>query len=37
VKFNGVISIEYEANPKEPSPDVKACLEVLAESAKKLA
>jgi sugar phosphate isomerase/epimerase len=37
VKFKGYIAIEYEANPQEPSKDVAACLEVLKESAKKLA
>jgi inosose dehydratase len=37
VKFKGYIAIEYEANPEGPSKDVAACLEVLKESAKKLA
>lgn len=37
VKFKGMISIEYEANPQEPSSDVRACLEVFKESVKKLA
>jgi sugar phosphate isomerase/epimerase len=37
VKFKGMISIEYEANPQDPSGDVKACLEVFRESVKKLA
>jgi sugar phosphate isomerase/epimerase len=37
VKFKGFISIEYEANPQDPSPDMRACLEVLKESVKKLA
>ena len=37
VKFKGYIAIEYEASPQEPSKDVAACLEVLKESAKKLA
>jgi sugar phosphate isomerase/epimerase len=37
VKFKGMISIEYEANPQNPSDDVKACLEVVRESVKKLA
>jgi sugar phosphate isomerase/epimerase len=36
VKFKGSISIEYEANPQEPSPDMKACVEVFKESVKKL-
>jgi sugar phosphate isomerase/epimerase len=35
VKFNGLISIEYEANPKEPTADVKACVQVIKESVKK--
>jgi len=35
VKFKGYIAIEYEANPNEPSPDIKACLEVFRESVKK--
>jgi sugar phosphate isomerase/epimerase len=37
VKFAGLISIEYEANEKEPTADVKACVAVIAEAAKKLA
>src|SRR5262249_26794538 len=37
VKFKGYISIEYEANENEPSPDVKACVAVFKESVKKLA
>ncbi|MCS6852016.1 MAG: sugar phosphate isomerase/epimerase [Gemmataceae bacterium] len=37
VKFQGYISIEYEANPQEPSPDIKACVEVFKEAVKKLA
>lgn len=36
VKFKGYISIEYEANPQDPSPDMKACLEVLRDAVKKL-
>jgi sugar phosphate isomerase/epimerase len=35
VKFKGLISIEYEANPDNPSPDVQACLEVVREASKK--
>ena len=35
VKFNGLISIEYEANPDNPSPDVKACVQVFKDAAKK--
>ena len=35
VKFTGTISIEYEANPDDPSPDVRACLDVFKEVVKK--
>jgi sugar phosphate isomerase/epimerase len=37
VHFNGMISIEYEANADEPTADVKACIEVFKQSVKKLA
>jgi sugar phosphate isomerase/epimerase len=37
VKFKGYISIEYEAHADDPSPDMKACVEVFKESVKKLA
>jgi sugar phosphate isomerase/epimerase len=37
VKFKGMISIEYEANPDNPAPDVVKCLEVVKAAAKKLA
>jgi sugar phosphate isomerase/epimerase len=36
VKFTGYISIEYEAHPENPSPDMKACLDVLKEAVKNL-
>ena len=36
VKFRGMISIEYEANPQDPSADVAACIDVVKESVKKL-
>jgi inosose dehydratase len=36
VKFTGMISIEYEANPKDPSKDVQACVAVVQESVKKI-
>jgi sugar phosphate isomerase/epimerase len=36
VKFKGWISIEYEANPKNPSPDMAACLDVLRDAVKKV-
>jgi sugar phosphate isomerase/epimerase len=37
VNFKGTISIEYEANPQEPTKDVQACVDVFKESVKKLA
>ena len=37
VKFAGLISIEYEANAKEPTKDVQACIDVFQEAAKKQA
>jgi sugar phosphate isomerase/epimerase len=36
VKFKGYISIEYEANPANPSPDMKACLKVLRDAVKNM-
>jgi inosose dehydratase len=36
VKFQGYISIEYEANPQNPSPDMEACVKVFQESVRKL-
>jgi sugar phosphate isomerase/epimerase len=36
VKFKGSLSIEYEANPADPSPDVKKCVAVLRDTTKKL-
>jgi len=36
VKFTGYMSIEYEAHPENPSPDMKACLDVLKEAVKNL-
>jgi inosose dehydratase len=36
VRFQGYISIEYEANPQNPSPDMRACLDVFRESVQKL-
>lgn len=35
VKFNGMISIEYEANPREPTRDVAACVKVFQKAAEK--
>jgi sugar phosphate isomerase/epimerase len=37
VKFKGHISLEYEAHPDNPSPDLKACLEVVKDAVKSLA
>jgi sugar phosphate isomerase/epimerase len=37
VKFKGYISIEYEAHANDPSPDMKACVEVVKDAVKKLA
>jgi inosose dehydratase len=36
VRFQGMISIEYEAHPKDPVKDVAACIEVVKDSVKKL-
>ncbi len=36
VKFAGHISIEYEHNAKEPTADVKACVEKFKEAVKKI-
>lgn len=36
LKFQGYISIEYEANPDNPVPDVRACLDVFKESVRKI-
>jgi inosose dehydratase len=36
VKFGGYISIEYEANPNDPSPDVQACLNIFRDTVQKL-
>jgi sugar phosphate isomerase/epimerase len=37
VKFQGYIAIEYEANPNNPTPDIRACLDVFREAVRKLA
>jgi sugar phosphate isomerase/epimerase len=37
VKFDGALSIEYESKEEEPSPDVKACVEVFKREVQKLA
>ena len=36
VQFGGYISIEYEANENNPSPDVKKCVDYLKDAIKKL-
>jgi sugar phosphate isomerase/epimerase len=36
VNFHGYVSIEYEANPNNPTPDVRACLDVLRDSVRQL-
>jgi sugar phosphate isomerase/epimerase len=36
VRFQGYIAIEYEANPENPIPDVRACLDVLRDCVRKL-
>ncbi|MFO0876944.1 MAG: sugar phosphate isomerase/epimerase [Gemmataceae bacterium] len=35
VKFPGMISIEYEASPEEPTKEVAACVEVFKEAVRK--
>jgi inosose dehydratase len=36
VKFAGYIAIEYEANPANPTPDVRACLDVFRDAVRKM-
>src|SRR5262249_40079449 len=36
VKFKGYLNIEYEANPNDPSPDMKTCVAKVKEAAGKL-
>ncbi len=36
VRFGGYISIEYEANPQDPTADVRACIDVFKEAVRKL-
>jgi sugar phosphate isomerase/epimerase len=36
VKFTGTVAIEYEANPADPSPDMKKCVAYVNETTKKL-
>jgi sugar phosphate isomerase/epimerase len=35
VRFQGYISIEYEANENNPSPDIRACLDVLRNAVRQ--
>jgi inosose dehydratase len=37
VNFGGYIAIEYEANPDNPTPDIRACLDVFREAVRKIA
>ena len=36
LKYAYAINIEYEAKPEEPTEDVKACVAIIKEEAKKL-
>jgi inosose dehydratase len=36
VKYQGTVNIEHEANPKDPTQDVQACIEVLKDSVRKV-
>jgi inosose dehydratase len=36
VKFKGTVSIEYEANPSDPQPDMKKCVEYVRKTVEKL-
>src|SRR5436190_765038 len=36
VKFAGYIAIEYEANAENPTPDIRACLDVFRDAVRKL-
>jgi inosose dehydratase len=35
VRFNGAICIEYEANPADPSPDMKKCVDYIRDVARR--
>ena len=37
VKFQGYIAIEYEANPDNPTADIRSCLDVFRASVRKIA
>ena len=34
---DGALSLEYEENPENPMDDIRACLQVAAESAQRVA
>jgi inosose dehydratase len=36
VNFQGYISLEYEANPNDPAPDMRACLDVFRAAVRRL-
>jgi len=36
VKFGGYIAIEFEANPNNPTADVRGCLDVFRDSVRKI-
>jgi sugar phosphate isomerase/epimerase len=36
VHFHGYISIEYEANPDNPLPDLRACLDVVRDAERRV-
>jgi inosose dehydratase len=36
IHFQGPISIEYEANPANPVPDIRECIKVVKEAAKSV-
>jgi inosose dehydratase len=36
VKFTGTVNIEYEANPSDPSADMKKCVAYAVEAARKV-
>jgi sugar phosphate isomerase/epimerase len=36
IGFDGILSLEYEENPQNPLPDIKACLEVVRRTLEKI-
>ena len=36
VKFEGCVSIEHEANPDDPVPDIKACVDVIKDTIRDI-